>query len=54
MMNLFGVDVADLIKNGKVPGVESREDDLILDPSLIFPRRTSRAKSPPFASKTTG
>jgi hypothetical protein len=36
-MNLFGVDVADLIKSGKINGVESREDDLILDPSLVFP-----------------
>jgi hypothetical protein len=26
-----------LIKNGKIPGVESRADDLILDPSLVFP-----------------
>ena len=37
MMNLFGVEIADLIKNGKVPGVESRGDDLVLDPSLVFP-----------------
>jgi hypothetical protein len=37
IMNLFGVEVTDLIKNGKVPGVESREDDLILDPAQVFP-----------------
>jgi hypothetical protein len=37
LMNLFGVEIADLIKSGKIPGVESREDDLILDPSLVFP-----------------
>jgi hypothetical protein len=37
IMNLFGVEVSDLIKNGKVPGVESRGDDLVLDPSLVFP-----------------
>ena len=37
MMNLFGVEIADLIKNGKVPGVESRGDDLVLDPSMVFP-----------------
>jgi hypothetical protein len=37
IMNLFGVEVADLIKNGKVPGVESHGDDLVLDPSLVFP-----------------
>jgi len=37
IMNLFGVEIADLIKNGKIPGVESRGDDLVLDPSLVFP-----------------
>jgi hypothetical protein len=37
IMNLFGVEIADLIKNGRLPGIQSREDDLILDPSLIFP-----------------
>jgi hypothetical protein len=37
IMNLFGVEIADLIKSGKIPGVESREDDLILDPALVFP-----------------
>jgi hypothetical protein len=37
IMNLFGVELSDLIKNGKVPGVESREDDLILDPAQVFP-----------------
>jgi hypothetical protein len=37
IMNLFGVEIADLIKNGKLPGVEARGDDLVLDPSLVFP-----------------
>jgi hypothetical protein len=37
IMNLVGVEIADLIKNGKLPGVESRGDDLVLDPSLVFP-----------------
>lgn len=37
IMNLFGVELSDLIKNGKVPGVESREVDLILDPAQVFP-----------------
>jgi hypothetical protein len=37
IMNLFGVEIADLIKNGKLPGIESRGDDLVLDPSLVFP-----------------
>jgi len=37
IMNLFGVEIADLIQNGKLPGIESRGDDLVLDPSLVFP-----------------
>jgi hypothetical protein len=37
IMNLFGVEIADLIKNGKIPGVEARVNDLVLDPSLVFP-----------------
>jgi hypothetical protein len=37
IMNLFGVEIADLIKNGKLPGVEARGDDLVLHPSLVFP-----------------
>jgi hypothetical protein len=36
-MDLFGVDVADLIKSGKVPGVETHENDLVLDLGLILP-----------------
>ena len=37
IMGLFGVEMSDLIKNGKIPGVETHEDDLILDPALVFP-----------------
>lgn len=37
LMDLFGVDIADLIKNGKVPGVQVEKDDLILDPGAILP-----------------
>jgi hypothetical protein len=37
MMDLFGVDIADLIKNGKVRGVQVEKDDLILDPGEILP-----------------
>jgi hypothetical protein len=37
ILNLFGVDVADLIKTGKIPGVQSSGDDLILDPALLLP-----------------
>ncbi len=37
LMDLLGIDIADLIKNGKVQGVRTDTDDLILDPSLILP-----------------
>lgn len=37
IMGLFGVEMSDLIKSGKIPGVETHEDDLILDPALVFP-----------------
>lgn len=36
-MDLFGVEVDDLIKSGKVPGVETHENDLVLDLALILP-----------------
>lgn len=37
LMDLFGIDIADLIKAGKVRGVRAEKDDLILDPSEILP-----------------
>ncbi|HEY7403514.1 MAG TPA: hypothetical protein VIB39_08335 [Candidatus Angelobacter sp.] len=37
MMDLFGLDIADLIKSGKVKGVQAEKDDLILDPGEILP-----------------
>src|SRR5215467_1155059 len=37
LMDLFGLDIADLIKTGKVRGVRAEKDDLILDPSEILP-----------------
>ncbi len=37
LMDLFGVDMADLIKTGKVRGVQVEKDDLILDPAEILP-----------------
>lgn len=37
IMDLLGVDVADVIKNGKMQGVQADKDDLILDPSALFP-----------------
>jgi len=37
LMDLFGLDIADLIKNGKVRGVQVEKDDLIFDAGEIFP-----------------
>jgi hypothetical protein len=37
LMDLFGLDIADLIKTGKVRGVKAEKDDLILDPGEILP-----------------
>ncbi|HET9791333.1 MAG TPA: hypothetical protein VFR08_08525 [Candidatus Angelobacter sp.] len=37
LMDLFGVEIADLIKNGKVSGVTAEKDDLIIDPEKVFP-----------------
>ena len=37
LMDLFGIDLSRLIKEGKVPGVEAQEDDLILDLEQILP-----------------
>lgn len=36
-MDAFGIDVSDLIKSGKVPGVQSEENDLILDLEQLLP-----------------
>jgi hypothetical protein len=36
-MDLFGIEIADLIKSGKVRGVKAEKDDLILDPQEILP-----------------
>jgi hypothetical protein len=37
LMDLFGVDMADMVKSGKVRGVQAEKDDLILDPAEILP-----------------
>lgn len=37
LMDAFGIDIASLIKSGKVPGVESEENDLLLDLEKILP-----------------
>jgi len=37
LMDLLGIDLADLIKTGKVPGIEVQKDDLVLDPEELLP-----------------
>lgn len=37
LMDLFGIDLGGLIKEGKVPGVRAQQDDLILDLEQILP-----------------
>jgi hypothetical protein len=37
LMGLFGIDLGGLIKEGKVPGVQAQEDDLILDLEQMLP-----------------
>ncbi len=37
LMDLFGIQLAGLIKTGKLPGVEAERDDLILDPQQLLP-----------------
>ncbi len=37
LMGLFGIDLGGVIKEGKVPGVQAQEDDLILDLEQILP-----------------
>src|SRR5580765_6581184 len=36
-MDAFGIEIDDLIKNGKVPGVSPEENDLILDLQQVLP-----------------
>ena len=37
LMDAFGVEIDDLIKTGKIPGVQAEENDLILDLEQILP-----------------
>jgi hypothetical protein len=37
LMDAFGIDIASLIKSGKVPGVEAEENDLLLDLEQLLP-----------------
>jgi hypothetical protein len=37
LMDLLGVEVSDLIKSGKAPGIRAEKDDLILDPEQVLP-----------------
>lgn len=36
-MDLFGIEIADLIKAGKVNGISAEKDDLIFDPAKALP-----------------
>src|SRR5262249_45283385 len=37
IMDLFGIEIAYLIKTGKLQGIKAEGDDLILDPELLLP-----------------
>jgi len=37
LMDLFGIEIKDLIKNGKVAGVEAQKDDLLLNLEQVLP-----------------
>jgi hypothetical protein len=37
LLDAFGIEIDDLIKNGKVPGVAAEENDLILDLQQVLP-----------------
>lgn len=37
LMDIFGIDLGKLMKEGKVPGVRAQEDDLIIDLEQILP-----------------
>jgi hypothetical protein len=37
LMDLFGIEIDDLIKNGKVAGVEAQKDDLLLNLEQVLP-----------------
>ncbi|HXN24556.1 MAG TPA: hypothetical protein VOA41_17610 [Candidatus Dormibacteraeota bacterium] len=37
LMELFGIEMSDFIKTGKVAGVQAEKEDLILDPQKILP-----------------
>jgi hypothetical protein len=37
LLDIFGIDMGRLIKEGKVPGVQAQEDDLILDLEQLLP-----------------
>jgi len=37
ILDLLGIEIADMIKAGKVSGVRAEKDDLILDPGSVLP-----------------
>jgi len=44
LMDLLGINVDDLVKNGKMQGIQVEKDDLILDPEQILPPPHIRGK----------
>ncbi len=53
LLDLFGVDLGELLKEGKVPGVRAQEDDLILDLEQILPPPHIEGKVVPYELKVT-
>jgi hypothetical protein len=37
LMDILGIDLADLVKTGRVRGIEIQKDDLVLDPEKLLP-----------------
>ena len=44
LMDLFGVEVASLMKRGKLPGIQAEGDDLILSPEQLLPPPRMQSK----------
>jgi len=44
LMDLFGIEITDLVKTNKVRGLTVDKDDLILDPQQLFPPPTIQGK----------
>jgi hypothetical protein len=44
IMDLFGIEISDLVKTNKVQGLKVDKDDLILDPQQLFPPPAIRGR----------